>query len=61
VSKTILHSNFSLKNTSDFPAVNEAYGKDFKSSPPARSTVGVAALPKDVLVEIDVIAVLPGK
>jgi 2-iminobutanoate/2-iminopropanoate deaminase len=50
-----------LKNISDFAAVNEAYGKYFKNAPPARSTVGVAALPRDALVEIDIIAALPGK
>jgi 2-iminobutanoate/2-iminopropanoate deaminase len=36
--------------------MNEVYGKHFFSQPPARSTVEVARLPKDVLVEIDVIA-----
>jgi 2-iminobutanoate/2-iminopropanoate deaminase len=45
-----------LKNMSDFAAMNEVYGRHFKSAPPARSTVEVARLPKDVLVEIDVIA-----
>jgi len=45
-----------LKNMSDFAAMNEVYGKYFSSAPPARSTVEVARLPKDVLVEIDVIA-----
>jgi 2-iminobutanoate/2-iminopropanoate deaminase len=40
----------------DFAAMNEVYGKHFGSQPPARSTVEVARLPKDVLVEIDVIA-----
>jgi 2-iminobutanoate/2-iminopropanoate deaminase len=50
-----------LKNISDFAAVNEAYGKYFKSSPPARSTIGVAALPREALVEIDIVAVMPGK
>jgi 2-iminobutanoate/2-iminopropanoate deaminase len=40
----------------DFGAMNEVYGKFFTSNPPARSTVEVARLPKDVLVEIDVIA-----
>ena len=49
-----------LKNISDFAAMNEVYGKYFKGSPPARSTVGVAALPRDALVEIDVVAVIPG-
>ena len=45
-----------LKNMGDFSAINEVYGRYFKQSPPARSTVEVARLPKDVLVEIDVIA-----
>lgn len=45
-----------LKNMSDFAAMNEVYGKFFTSAPPARATVEVARLPKDVLVEIDVIA-----
>jgi 2-iminobutanoate/2-iminopropanoate deaminase len=45
-----------LKNMNDFTAMNEVYGRYFSSAPPARSTVEVARLPKDVLVEIDVIA-----
>jgi 2-iminobutanoate/2-iminopropanoate deaminase len=45
-----------LKNMNDFVAMNEAYGRYFTADPPARSTVEVARLPKDVLVEIDVIA-----
>ena len=45
-----------LKNMSDFAAMNEIYGRHFSTAPPARSTVEVARLPKDVLVEIDVIA-----
>lgn len=45
-----------LKNMSDFAAMNEVYGRYFKQAPPARSTVEVARLPKDVLVEIDAIA-----
>jgi len=45
-----------LKNMGDFAAMNEVYGRHFKSTPPARSTVEAARLPKDVLVEIDVIA-----
>ena len=45
-----------LKNMSDFGAMNGVYGKYFSSAPPARSTVEVARLPKDVLVEIDAIA-----
>ncbi len=45
-----------LKNMNDFAAMNQVYGKYFHSAPPARSTVEVARLPKDVLVEIDMIA-----
>jgi 2-iminobutanoate/2-iminopropanoate deaminase len=45
-----------LKNMGDFAAMNEVYGRYFAQNPPARSTVEVARLPKDVLVEIDVIA-----
>ena len=45
-----------LKNMNDFAAMNGVYGRHFTAEPPARSTVEVARLPKDVLVEIDVIA-----
>ena len=45
-----------LKSMNDFAAMNEVYARYFSSEPPARSTVEVARLPKDVLVEIDVIA-----
>jgi len=47
-----------LKNMGDFGAMNDVYGKYFKQAPPARSTVEVARLPKDVLVEIDAIALV---
>jgi 2-iminobutanoate/2-iminopropanoate deaminase len=50
-----------LKNISDFNAMNEVYGHYFKDAPPARATVGVAGLPADSLVEIEVVAMLPGK
>lgn len=46
-----------LKDMADFPKVNEAYGKYFTSNPPARETVEVSRLPKDVNVEISCIAV----
>ena len=52
----VVRTTVFLKNMNDFAAMNEAYGKHFHSAPPARSTVEVARLPKDVLVEIDVIA-----
>jgi len=45
-----------LKNMAEFAAMNEVYARFWKSAPPARSTVEVTRLPKDVLVEIDVIA-----
>ena len=47
-----------LKDMNDFAAMNEAYGRFFSAAPPARSTVQVARLPKDALVEIEVIASL---
>lgn len=45
-----------LKNMADFGAMNEVYGRYFTQDAPARATVEIARLPKDVLVEIDVIA-----
>ena len=47
-----------VKNMNDFAAMNEAYGKPeyFGANPPARSTVEVARLPRDVLVEIELVA-----
>ena len=45
-----------LKSMNDFVAMNQVYGRHFNADPPARSTVEVARLPKDVLVEVDVIA-----
>ena len=52
----VVRSTVFLKNMNDFAAMNQVYGKYFSSAPPARSTVEVARLPKDVSVEIDVIA-----
>ena len=54
----VVRATVFLKNISDFAAMNEVYGKHFSSAPPARSTVEVARLPKDALVEIDVIALV---
>jgi len=45
-----------LQDMNDFAAMNEVYAKYFTSAAPARSTVQVARLPKDALVEIEVIA-----
>lgn len=47
-----------IKNMDDFAAINEVYGKYFSQSPPARETVEVSRLPKNVQVEISCIAVL---
>ncbi len=47
-----------LKSMGDFATMNEIYGRHFGEHRPARSTVEVARLPKDVLVEIDVVAEL---
>jgi len=52
----VIKTTVFLKNMADFPAMNEVYGRHFKTAPPARSTVEAARLPKDALVEIDVIA-----
>lgn len=46
-----------LKDMSNFPAVNEIYGRYFSENPPARETVEVSRLPKDVNVEISCIAI----
>ena len=53
----IVKSSIFLKNMDDFAVINEVYGGYFSSTPPARETVQVARLPKDVNVEISVIAV----
>jgi 2-iminobutanoate/2-iminopropanoate deaminase len=45
-----------LKDMNDFSAMNEIYARYFTAAPPARSTVQAARLPKDALVEIDLIA-----
>ena len=47
-----------LKDMNDFAAMNEVYARYFSVAPPARSTVQAARLPKDALVEIDLIATL---
>jgi 2-iminobutanoate/2-iminopropanoate deaminase len=47
-----------LKDMNDFSAMNEVYTRYFTAAPPARSTVQAARLPKDALVEIDLIASL---
>lgn len=48
-----------LVDMNDFVSMNEAYGRYFKTVPPARSTVEVARLPRDARIEIEVIAAIP--
>ncbi len=50
-----------LKDMNDFPRMNAIYGTYFDTNPPARSTVEVARLPREVAVEIEVVAVVPPK
>lgn len=53
---SVVKTTIYLKNMTDFPKVNEVYGKYFEGLvAPARSTVEVARLPKDVLVEVEVL------
>ena len=54
--ENIVKTTIFLTSMNDFAAVNEVYGRHFKSQPPARSTVAVVGLPKGVGVEIEVIA-----
>jgi 2-iminobutanoate/2-iminopropanoate deaminase len=53
----VVKSTIFLQDFNDFAVVNEVYGKCFPTNPPARETVEVARLPKDVNVEISCIAV----
>ena len=52
----VIKSTIFLKDIADFAAVNEVYGGYFTSDPPARATVEVSRLPKDVAIEMDFIA-----
>ena len=54
----VVRTTVFLADMNEFAAMNAVYGKYVVDPPPARSTVQVARLPKDVRVEIDVIAVL---
>jgi 2-iminobutanoate/2-iminopropanoate deaminase len=56
--RTVLKTTIFVADMSDFAAVNEIYGGFFEGdAPPARATVEVSRLPKDVMVEVDAIAV----
>jgi 2-iminobutanoate/2-iminopropanoate deaminase len=56
----VVKTTIYLTDLADFARVNQVYGGYFPSSPPARATVQVAALPRGARVEIDAIAVRPG-
>ena len=52
----VVKSTVFLSDMNNFAAMNEVYGKAFPKDPPARSTVQAARLPKDAMVEIEVVA-----
>jgi 2-iminobutanoate/2-iminopropanoate deaminase len=52
----VVRTTVYLKTMNDFAAMNEIYASFFPAPPPARTTIEAARLPKDALVEIDVIA-----
>jgi 2-iminobutanoate/2-iminopropanoate deaminase len=56
--ETVVKTTVFIKNMDDFASLNEVYGEYFSIHKPARSCVEVARLPKDVLVEIEVIALV---
>lgn len=55
----VVRATIYMTDLNDFAVVNEIYGKRFPENPPARATVQVSALPKNSLVEIDLIAMRP--
>lgn len=55
--KNAVKTTVYLREMQDFSAMNKVYGEYFGDNPPARTTVAVAGLPKNALVEIEVIAV----
>jgi len=56
--ESVVKATVYIKNMDDFATINEAYGEYFSVHKPARSCVEVARLPKDVLLEIEVIALV---
>jgi 2-iminobutanoate/2-iminopropanoate deaminase len=57
----VIKTTVFLKDMRDFPTVNEAYARMVGEARPARSTVAVAGLPRDVLVEIEAVATVNSK
>ncbi|MGM0843230.1 MAG: RidA family protein [Bacillota bacterium] len=56
--ETVVKATVFIKDMNDFGTINEVYGEYFSNHKPARSCVEVARLPKDALVEIEVIALV---
>ncbi|WP_342433805.1 RidA family protein [Neobacillus sp. FSL H8-0543] len=56
--ETVVKTTVFIKNMDEFSAINEVYGEYFSAHKPARSCVEVARLPKDVLIEIEVVALV---
>jgi 2-iminobutanoate/2-iminopropanoate deaminase len=56
--ETVVKATVFIKNMDEFALVNEVYGEYFSNHKPARSCVEVARLPKDALVEIEVVALI---
>ena len=56
--ESVLKTTVFLKDMAEFPVMNEVYGRYFGANPPARATVEVSRLPRDVRVEIEAIAAL---
>ncbi|WP_078378392.1 2-iminobutanoate/2-iminopropanoate deaminase [Sutcliffiella halmapala] len=56
--ETVVKATVFIKNMDEFQDINEVYGEYFHTHKPARSCVEVARLPKDVLVEIEVVALV---
>lgn len=57
--ENVVKTTVFLKDMAEFAKMNAIYAEFFSQNPPARSTIGVAALPKGGLVEIETIAIIP--
>jgi len=57
--ENVVKTTVFIKDMNDFASVNKIYGQYFKEPYPARSCVEVARLPKDVLIEIEAVAIIP--
>jgi 2-iminobutanoate/2-iminopropanoate deaminase len=56
----VVKAGIFVEDMGNFPRLNELYGEQLGDHRPARSTVAVRTLPKNALVEIDLVAVVPG-